>query len=292
MWRHISSQSLCVTFDYTHRHLTGQSLTFFGPVGKNPESFFLAFSDPVIKAAFNTPEDTLHKLFEQQDKGAIFLAQEEQIREISRRASSARSWPFKGDSHGPVNLLNQRPVHANQYRKLYQVDENDYPHLRELDIAVSFASITRGAMTAPYYNSKATKVAVETEGNGYFEMVCPHIASSGPRQKKQGTEEQYQKISGRLSPGHVVVVPAGHPIVIVASRGRNLEDICFDINVCNNEKYYLAGKNNIYKNMDDQEIELSFNAHSQEVKKVFDAQDDLVFTRGPERREEGGRTSE
>ncbi|XP_068636240.1 vicilin Cor a 11.0101-like [Aristolochia californica] len=271
----------------------GRYEAFYGPSGKNPESFFRTFSDSIVKAAFNSQGDTLRRLFEKQTKGAIFKAREEQIREISRHASSRGSGtPFKGESSGPVNLLRHGPAYSNQYGKLYEVDENDYPHLRELDISVGFANITSGAMTAPYYNSKATKVAVVTEGNGYFEMVCPHLASGGRRQKGQGTEERYQKIRGNLSPGHVVVVPAGHPTVIVASRGRNLEVACFNINARNNERYHLAGKNNIYKNLEEQELELSFNAPSKEVKKVLNAQDDQVFTRGPEGGEEGGRGSE
>ncbi|KAI8019756.1 Cupincin [Camellia lanceoleosa] len=34
-----------------------------------------------------------------------------------------------------------------------------------------------GSMTAPYYNSRATKIAVVTNGEGYFEMACPHLSS-------------------------------------------------------------------------------------------------------------------
>ncbi|KAG9451955.1 hypothetical protein H6P81_004859 [Aristolochia fimbriata] len=270
----------------------GRYEAFYGPAGRNPESFFRAFSDSTLGASFNNREtETLQRLFEHQDQGAIVKAREEQIKEIGRHASSGGgSWPFGGgESGGPVNLLRQRPVHSNQYGNLRQIDENEYPHLRSLDISVALANITAGGMAAPYYNSRATKVAVVTEGNGYFEMACPHVGSKGRKQKGQGTVEQYERISGELRPGHVVVIPAGHPALIVASQGRNLEVVCFNINFRNNQRYFLTGKNSIYRNMDDEEIALSFNSPVEEVRRVLNANKDEVFTRGPEGGREGHR---
>lgn len=41
----------------------------------------------------------------------------------------------------------------------------------------------------------------------------------------------------------MVVVPAGHPFVAVASNNQNLQLLCFEVNAQDNEKFTLAGKN-------------------------------------------------
>ena len=105
-------------------------------------------------------------------------------------------------------------------------------------------------MMGPFYNSRATKIAIVTNGQGYFEMACPHLSSSefgGGKESQHGhqgkTGPSYQKVRARLRRGMVYVVPAGHPIITVASNDQNLEIVCFDINAKNNKKFFLAGKN-------------------------------------------------
>ncbi|KAL8160226.1 hypothetical protein V2J09_001763 [Rumex salicifolius] len=55
-------------------------------------------------------------------------------------------WPFGGGgartSNGPLNLFRQRPTHSNEFRKLIEVDSDDFKQLRDLDLRVSFANIT------------------------------------------------------------------------------------------------------------------------------------------------------
>ncbi|XP_058110978.1 vicilin Car i 2.0101-like isoform X2 [Magnolia sinica] len=155
----------------------------------------------------------------------------------------------------------------------------------------------KGAMHLPFYNSKATKVVWVEQGRGYFEMTCPHL-SNQRRQSEEGRgqeqeEEQqheghvsYQRVRSRLSPNTVFVVPAGHPVVTVASRDENLQMVCFEINARDNQKYYLAGKKNIMRQMEREEKELSFNVPAREVEKIFNAQGEDAFAPGPEQRQE------
>lgn len=91
-------------------------------------------------------------------------------------------------------------------------------------------------MTIPYYNSKATKISIVVDGEGYFEMACPHLS-----QQQQERGPSYQKVSSPLKRGTVVVVPAGHPSVAVASNNQNLQLLCFELNSKNNKRYPLAG---------------------------------------------------
>lgn len=121
-------------------------------------------------------------------------------------------------------------------------------------------------MTAPFYNSRSTKFAVVTEGSGYVEILCPHMAREGRRgsraqryreheqeragrryQEEEEEEEEYQegphyrRVRARVSRGTVFIVPPGHPVVEVASRDQNLQTICFEIRADRNERIFLAG---------------------------------------------------
>ncbi|KAI8000133.1 Sucrose-binding protein [Camellia lanceoleosa] len=100
---------------------------------------------------------------------------------------------------------------------------------------------------APYYNSRATKIAMVTNGEGYFDMACPHLSSSkfgggkSHQQQRRSSGPSYQKVSGHLSCGVVFIVPPGRPIITIASKNQNLQIVCFDVNALNNEKFPLAG---------------------------------------------------
>ncbi|KAF8394381.1 hypothetical protein HHK36_020589 [Tetracentron sinense] len=279
-----------------HVSSTGRYQEFFGTGGENPESFYRAFSMEVLEAAFNSPREKIERLFGQQTKGAIVKASQEQIRALSRHAQGGGGhFPFGGESKGPFNLLKKRPTDSNRHGQLYEVNTNECKELEELNLAVSFANITRGSMLGPFYCSKATKVAVVVEGTGYFEMACPHMSSGQQgRQEGGGSQRQeggahYQKVSARLSPGVVYVVPAGHPVVAVASGDQNLQILCFDINAKDNEKYHLAGKKNIMKKLEKEAQELSFSIPAREVEEILNKQDETFFFPGPHQRQEGGR---
>lgn len=131
-------------------------------------------------------------------------------------------------------------------------------------------------MIAPFYNSRSTKFSVVTEGSGYVEILCPHVArqsrrgsetqryreheQEGGRQQRGGRryreeeeeryreeEEErwqgprYRRVRAHVSRGTVFIVPPGHPVVEVASRDQNLQTICFEIRADRNERIFLAG---------------------------------------------------
>jgi Cupin len=130
-------------------------------------------------------------------------------------------------------------------------------------------------MIAPFYNSRSTKFAVVTEGSGYVEILCPHVARRGRhgsqvqkyreheegqrwqerggrryREEEEEEEEhqeeewqgpQYRRVRAHVSLGTVFIVPPGHPVVEVASRDQNLQTICFEIRADRNERIFLAG---------------------------------------------------
>ncbi|PIA31706.1 hypothetical protein AQUCO_04900178v1 [Aquilegia coerulea] len=271
----------------------GQFVAFYGPGSRDQESFYNAFSKEILEAAFNTPSDQLRRLFEgQRNQGGFVKASREQIQALSGRSSrQGQPWPLRpareSQSNRPYNLLN-RPLQSNQYGQLYGANPNDYEELQELDVAVSFANITKGAMLGPYYNSRSTKIAMVVNGNGYFEMVCPHLSRQQGQQGREQSGSTYQQVRARVSRGDVLVVPAGHPIVTVASNDQNLEVACFDIKARNNRMYALAGNNNILKQLQRESKELSFNVPARQVEEIFNKQQESWFFPGPEQRQQHG----
>ncbi|CAN6282009.1 unnamed protein product [Urochloa humidicola] len=308
---------------HTISSVPGKFQFFFGPGGKNPESILSSFSKSVQKAAYKTSSERLERLFGKQDKGVIVRASEEQVRELRRQASEGGHgphWPLPppfGESRGPFSLLDQRPSIANRHGQLYEADARSYRDLADHDIRVSLANISAGSMSAPFYNSRSIKVAYVLDGEGHVEIVCPHLAQQGGEEGEQHgrrsergrgrrreeesesseseseSEEEagqgYRTIRARVSRGTAFVVPVGHPVVHVASRGSNLQIVCFEIRAAKNERVFLAGANNVLKKLDNPAKELAFAAKAREVDEVLDAQSDQGFLAGPE---ESGREEE
>lgn len=164
----------------------------------------------------------------------------EQVRELSHKGISIPIWPFHGES-GSFDLFKKRPSQSNQFGKLYEVDARDYKELEDLDLMVSFANITKGAMSAPFYNSRATKIAFVVDGEGHFEMACPHLLSSSDRPCRGKSSPNYQRVRGLLRRGSVFVAPAGHPVTTIASQSSNLQVVCFEVNAKYNIRFPLTG---------------------------------------------------
>lgn len=150
---------------------------------------------------------------------------------------------------------------------------------------VSYTNISKGAMAAPFYNSRSTKVAVVVAGEGYIEIACPHVSRSSSERRHQGGSAAYHKVSSRIRTDSVYIVPAGHPVATVASQNNNLEVVCFEINAEGNIRFPLAGRNNIFKVMEREAKELAFNTNADEVERVFGNQDQDWFFKfeGPSR---------
>ncbi|KAK6913968.1 Cupin 1 [Dillenia turbinata] len=218
----------------------------------------------------------------QQGKGAVVRASEEQIKALTQQAQSSNGGKWKGK--GPFNLLQSRSVHSNKFGQFFEVTPNDYEQLRDMNSSVSFAKLNQGGMMAPYYNSKSTKIVYVADGNGYFEMACPHVASQsqGP-QTPEGVKEStgYKKLHAHLSPGDALIIPAGHPVTFIAGQNDNLQLVAFGVNAYDNERHFLAGQENVMNQLEKEAKELSFNTRAEEVEEIFNNQKDSYFVAGP-----------
>ncbi|KAK4764754.1 hypothetical protein SAY86_025844 [Trapa natans] len=274
----------------------GHFEVFHGAGGQNPQSFYTTFSSEILEAALKTGRDKLERLFNQQQQGPIVKASREQVEALSEHDEGGmRRWPFGGETEGSrsysFNIFSKRPSESNQYGQLLMAGMSDLKHLKEIDLMVSFANISRGSMTALYFNSRATKIAMVVDGTGYFEMACPHLSSGRESQDRerlwQTTDPTaYQKVRARLNRGTVFIVPAGHPFTAVASRNSNLQLVSFEVNAENNDIHMLAGKRNIVSLMQREAKELAFDFPAREVDRIFKSQEEEFFFPGPTRDEE------
>ena len=103
-------------------------------------------------------------------------------------------------------------------------------------------------MILPHYNSRSTVVLVINEGKGHLELVGHKSEQQEQREEEDDRQEQdeeevrnfeVQRYNARLSPGDVVIIPAGHPVAINASS--NLNFLGFGLNAENNQRNFLAG---------------------------------------------------
>jgi len=91
-------------------------------------------------------------------------------------------------------------------------------------------------------------------------------------------------VRAQLRRGMVYVIPAGHPVITVASNNQNLEILCFYVNARNNEKFLLAGRRNIINQLEREAKELGFGVPAREVDELFKSQDEEFFLQGPRHR--------
>ncbi|XWS53955.1 hypothetical protein CRYUN_Cryun10bG0045200 [Craigia yunnanensis] len=287
----------------------GKSQAFYPAGNGNPQSYFQTFSSEIFETVLNTPREKLEKLFEGQrgqqrqkrQQGGFRRAKPEQIRAMSQQATSPR---HRGGEILAINLLSQSPVYSNQNGRFFEASPEEFQQLQNMDVAVAASNINQGAIFVPHYNSKATFVVLVTEGNGYIEMVCPHLSrqSQGSRSGRQDRREQeeeeeeeeeeeriaeYKKVKARLSLGDVFVIPAGHPFTFVASRNENLKTIGFGIHAQNNKRIFLARKKNLMRHMDSEAKEISFGVPSKLVDDILNKPEESYFMSFSQQKQRG-----
>ncbi|KAK7243009.1 hypothetical protein RIF29_37792 [Crotalaria pallida] len=261
--------------------IPGDFEAFYGPGGRDPESFLTGFSWEVLEAALKSPKEKLERLLKQQEKGGIFKISREHVQSLSK-VKGGGIWPFKGQSSsGPFNIFKKSPIISNQYGRLFETNLDDDSHLKDLNLILSFANITNGSMTVPFYMTRATKIILVTGGKGYIEMVCPHVSSSSSRSHSQKSSPSYHGFRASLKPGVVFVVPTGHPFLIGASNKNNLQVLCFEVHAQGNRMLTFAGKRNIVKALNGEAKELAFNYPADKVDEIFSRDEDF-FIPGPE----------
>ncbi|GLJ26000.1 hypothetical protein SUGI_0498730 [Cryptomeria japonica] len=273
----------------------GQYQPFYVAGVRNPESVFSALSREVLEAAFNSKEGVEQMLSgkEEQNPGAIIQLHPEELERITG-AQSRESMPA-GHEQNPFNILSHRPTFQNNYGKIIEVDEREHSQLGLLKVVVAATILESGSMLVPNYNTRATKFGIVINGEGILEMACPHLAGGGggrsygggggggQGQYEEGQQRDisYQKVRARLRPGIVFMVPRAHPYTTIASPGRPLLILCFEVTDHRNIRKFLTGKNNVLKELDKRVLGRSFGIHPEEMSRILESQKNEVIVRGP-----------
>ncbi|XP_074316756.1 vicilin Jug r 6.0101-like isoform X2 [Silene latifolia] len=253
----------------------GDFVPFFAAGGQNPESFLYAFSTEVLEAAYNESNEALKKIFSQQaGKGVIVKASKEQIKALTAEEEVTES------NFAPCQILSYLRE-SNECGRLFMVDYCEYKKLQDFNMFISFCNLEPGCMNSPFISSRATKIIMVVKGRGRVEMAASRPVEKG------SIGIQYLKISSELKPGVVFVIPPGHPMVLMASQDEVLETICYEVNAKGNQKFSLAGKVNLMKNIQKEAKDLAFGTSAEEVDKVLDSQQSDFFLKATSNKLQG-----
>ncbi|KAE8658343.1 Vicilin GC72-A [Hibiscus syriacus] len=259
----------------------GKFEEFFPAGQEQPQSYYQPFSREILEAVFNTRSEQLDRLFQgkQSQQGMFRRVSQEQIKSLSKGATT----PKEKEEKCAFNLLSQNPKYSNENGKFFEACPREFELLRNIDAAVAGIEISKGSIFVPHYNSMSTFVVLVTNGNGYVEMVCPHLSSQSSRKEEEEEEEEerksgeYKQVKTRLSAGDVFVVPAGHPVTYYASQNQHLRFIAFGLYHQNNTRNFIAGKDNMMKQMDSEAKELAFGLPSKFVDEIFSGPKESYF---------------
>ncbi|KAL5975483.1 hypothetical protein ACLOJK_019805 [Asimina triloba] len=122
----------------------------------------------------------------------------------------------------------------------------------------------------------------EEEGQGQEKEGGGGQGGEGEDNERGEGRIRYETVRSDLSPNTVYVAPPGHPVITVASGDENLQILLIHIYSRGNRRHYFAGRQNLQRKLEKEEMELSFGAPSEEVRKILRAQNDEGFTQGPE----------
>ncbi|ESQ47595.1 hypothetical protein EUTSA_v10021982mg [Eutrema salsugineum] len=271
---------------------------------KFQQSYFSGFSNDVLSASFNIPEELVGSLIrgsQQMGQGIIRRVSPEQIKELTEHATSpSNKHKEKGKGKekdtstmwNPFNIFKEDPIYSNDFGHLHEAHPKKFSQLQDLDISVSWINMTQGSLFLPHYNSKTTFVVFVENGCARFEMASPYTFQGEQQQQQkpwfeqeQGEEQeqeeeemsgQVHKFVSRVCKGEVFIIPAGHPFAVLA-QDQNYVAVGFGINAFNSKRTFLAGQENMLNNLDKVATRLSFGVGSKMAEKLFTSQNYSYF---------------
>ncbi|KAE8658346.1 hypothetical protein F3Y22_tig00116971pilonHSYRG00239 [Hibiscus syriacus] len=197
-------------------------------------------------------------------------ASQEQIRILSQGATTS-SEEEKGFA---FNLFAQKPKYSNQNGKFFKACPREFELLRTW-------------MPPPR--------------NRYVEMVYPHLSKKNYQGEKEEEDEkaqremeekieedeekkagEYSKSRFQLLAGDAFIVPAGHPVTYIASENQHWRFISFGLYHQNNTRMFIAGKDNVVKQMESVTKELAFRVLSSLIDEIFNNLPASYFVSRPE----------
>lgn len=262
--------------------------SFYVAGGQNPPTVFSGFRRETLTAAFGIDSREVEKVLSRQERGAIVSMGEEQGKE--QKTDELLSWPWStsekhesSEEEKPFDLQKKKPDFSNDNGQYIKADRKSFRPFKRSGLAIALTKIQKGRMTAPRWNNRAFELSVVLNGGGRVEIVRPDSAEE--RERERGSErevESYRRVEDELNAGDVFFVPAGYPSVQISNSEEQFEILTFLINDEHNDINFLTGKNSATREIKDEVLAASMDQEKQAVKKVFEAQKDERFLRGPQ----------
>lgn len=117
-------------------------------------AYFLKLLKTIIN---QTSSDKLERFFDKQGEGPFLEASREQIEAMSSHEEGGKGggiWPFGSESKSKsaFNLFRKRhPSQYNRYGQLFEVEEDEFKRLKDFDLRVSYANITKVYNYSPFF---------------------------------------------------------------------------------------------------------------------------------------------
>ncbi|GLT99609.1 hypothetical protein SLE2022_170380 [Rubroshorea leprosula] len=280
-------------------NVPGHTQEFFFSGNEQPEAYWKYFSTRVLEPSLNTQKDEIKKLCSRQkEKGMMRSASQEQLSALSADDSSS---PRHSESSSLIELLNQEPLYSNENGRCFEASPARFRLLRNMGVSLFALQMNKNSIFVPHYNSRQTMVVLIKKGSVDIEIIIPQLPRKRQEEQSEEQEEddeeykekeqeqtsgQYQRVTVKANAGDVVVLPADCPVTWINSESKNLKAIGFGINAENNRRIFLAGRNNVVKNMEREAQELSFGVPAKLVQEVFNNQEESYFVSSSQQKQQ------
>lgn len=160
------------------------------------------------------------------------------------------------------NIYDREPDFKNKFGWTVELNEHDYPPLKESDISVFLVNLTAGSMVAPHVNPRATEYGIVIAGAGTVEVVYPN-----------GT----LAVKAEVKEGDVFCVPRFFAFCQTAGREGPMEIVGFTTSSRSNRPQFLAGASSILRVMMGPELAAGFGLPEEELRRLTAAQNESVI---------------
>ncbi|URE18430.1 Cupin [Musa troglodytarum] len=144
------------------------------------------------------------------------------------------------------NFFEAKPDGENCYGWSTALSHKDLKTLKGSNFgAFMVMNLSRSSMMGPYWNPKATEIAIVIQGRGMVEAVC--IGKPSGETKFKATE------------GDVVVVPRLHPVTQMSYNDEGFILVGFSSLVGKNRPQFFAGKRSALRTLDREVMATVFN---------------------------------
>ncbi|CAD5196113.1 unnamed protein product [Musa acuminata subsp. malaccensis] len=221
------------------------------------------FEDKVLQMAFGVSEETILAIkwvekppaiipFPHTSKTVSFGA----LRGIRSLTAEEEKLTNKKKTKA-FNFFEAKPDVENCNGWSTALSHKDLKALKGSNFGAFMVNLSRSSMMGPYWNPKATEIAIVIQGRGMVEAVCIGEPSEETRFKAKE--------------GDVVVVPRLHPVTQTSYNDEGFILVGFNNLVGKNRPQFFGGKRSVLRILDREVMAMAFNVPTAIVEGLLSA---------------------